>query len=88
MRKILQIAVLLCLILHPFSAVVKAKQSINSLEPIVVQDEEDLPYDEWYEPDGANETEDGSPTDGRDMPEVPDDNSREAPIEDTRPDSR
>jgi len=88
MRKTLQIAILICLFLYPFSAVVNAKQSINSLEPIMVQDEEYVPYDEWYEPDGANETDDGSPTDGRDMPEVPNNNSREAPKEDTRPNSR
>ena len=88
MRKTVQIAILLSLFLYSFSAAVNVKQSIDSLEPIMVQEEEYLPYDEWYKPDGANGADDGSPTDGRDMPEVPDNNSREAPKEDTRPNSR
>ncbi len=88
MRKTFKIAIFTLMTLCLYSGAALAEHNTNNTEPIMVQDEGNLPYDEWYGPDDAVDTDEGSQSDREDVPELPVNDAREAPEEDPRPQAR
>lgn len=88
MRKTFKVAIFAFMTLSLFSGAILAKQNINNTERIILQDEGNLPYDQWYGPDDTIDTEERDIPDSVVIPEAPDDDVREAPEEDPRPQVR
>ncbi len=88
MRKTFKVAILVLMSFSLFSGAVSSRQAINHNDPISVQDEGNLPYDEWYGPDDTLDNGEDGRTDSVVIPEAPENDAREAPEEDTRPQAR
>ena len=71
-----------------FSFSASAEYSAFSAEPMRVQDQDYLPYDQWYGPDETLDDAEDERPESVITPETADSDERVAPDEDTRPQAR
>ena len=88
MKKTIVTAIFTFILLSPFSISALAGQAADSAQPVRIQDQEYVPYDQWYGPDETLDDVEDDRTESVVIPEAPDSDERVAPEEDTRPQAR
>lgn len=88
MNKIIIAAVISFSLICSFSILALAEQREDSAESMRVQEEEPIPFDQWYGPDDTLDRVDDEAPENVILPETPNTDERVAPEEDPRPQAR
>lgn len=88
MMKKIKTAVISFSLICSFSVLAAAEQREDSAESMRVQEEEPIPFDQWYSPDDTLDRVDDDAPENVILPETPDTDERVAPEKDPRPQAR